>query len=301
MIGRYSRNNLPLLASAAFAFAITGPVAANAEVVKGQSRELGIQFEVRGGTNWCAPDILVALNAAKAEAFNPEAPAFIQMLGRIRAIVMDHCPKIERIAFDAATQQRAVMSIEMTRLTKWRRFIRVHPSTRRPLCAYKQQEAECGKRIDAYVLTHKLMRGEPFEMTELTSVLEEESGAHAVWRSGEVTGKLTIKERSDFAGQFMTGGQLADATAGALSTLCSREGRQPELLWSEAWPRPTGEETAVRGHSCRISAGAIEHHALIVSSTGTSFQVFALLASGTDSKEARSAARNLVLAIGGVQ
>jgi hypothetical protein len=270
---------------------------ARSEVLKGQSRELGIQFEVPGGANWCAPDIMVALRAAKADAFKPETLQFVQMLGRIRAIIMDQCPKVERIAFDAASQQRAVMSIEMTRLTKWRKLVGVEPGTRRPTCPTKPQDAECDKRIDAYLLTHKLMRGDPFAMTELTSFLEEEAGAHAVWRSGDVTGKLTIKERSDYAGRFRSGNQLADAATDALRVLCSREGGLPDLLWSESWPRSTEEETAVRGFSCRRATGVSEHSALIVSSAGTTFHVFALLALGAEAQAARAAARDLVLAI----
>jgi hypothetical protein len=277
---------------------VTGETA-RTEVLKGQSRELGIQFEVSGGASWCAPDIAVALSAAKADAFKPETVQFVQMLGRIRAIIMDQCPRVERIAFDAAAQQRAVMSIEMTRLTKWRRLVRVEPGTRRPTCPTKQQGAECDKHIDAYVLAHRLMRGDPFAVTELTSFLEEdEAGAHAVWRSGEVTGKLTIKEQSEYAGRFRSGNQLADAATDALRMLCSREGGRPDLLWSESWPRPMQEETAVRGFSCHPSAGVAEHRALIVSSAGTTFHVFALLASGADAQVARAAARDLVLAIG---
>ena len=295
MTGRSSGRKALLLASALLSV-VTGETA-RSEVLKGQSRELGIQFEVPGGVNWCAPDIVVALSAAKADAFKPETLQFVQMFGRIRAVIMDQCPRVERIAFDAAAQQRAVMSIEMTRLTKWRRLVRVEPGTRRPTCPTKQQEAECDKLIDAYLLAHKLMRGDPFAMTELTSFLEEEAGAHAVWRSDEVTGKLTIKEHSDYAGRFMSGNQLADAATDALRMLCSREGGRPDLLWSESWPRPMGEETAVRGFSCRPSIGVAEHRALIVSSDGTTFHVFALLASGADAQAARAAARDLVLAI----
>lgn len=300
MTGRSSGRGLPLLAVALIACAGFGGET-NAEVVKGQSRELGIQFEVLGGADWCATDIVVALNGPKADSFKPETAPFIQMLGRIRAIVMDQCPKVERVAFDASVQRRAVMSIEMTRPTKWRRLVRIHPGTRRPLCPAKQHEAQCEKLADAYLLAHRLMRGDAFETTELTSILEDEVGAHAVWRTGEVTGKLTIKERADFAGRFTMSHQLADAAADALGMACFREGGELELLWSESWPRPTGDETAVRGHTCRNSAGVAEHHVLIVSTTGTTYQVFALLASGADPQTARAAARDLLLAIGAAQ
>src|SRR5436853_887146 len=109
MAGTFSNFMLQLMLGALLAAApVTESV--SAEPVKGQSRELGIQFEVRGGATWCAPDVTVALTATKPEAFKPETEQFVLMLGRIRAVVMDQCPAVERLIFDGAAGQRAVFS-----------------------------------------------------------------------------------------------------------------------------------------------------------------------------------------------
>src|SRR5262245_9629096 len=97
------------------------------------------------------PDVAVALTAPKADAFQPEARSFVQMVGRIRAVVMDQCPTVERIVFEAAAQRRTVLPIEMTRLTRWQRLVPVDPETRRPACPRAEPAAaECAKRADAF-------------------------------------------------------------------------------------------------------------------------------------------------------
>jgi hypothetical protein len=287
-----SRRFLPL-GCGLLAAAIVGSAAG--EVLKGQSRDLGIQFEAGGGAAWCKPDVAVALTAAKPDAFKPETLQFVQMVGRIRAVVMDQCPSVERITFDATAQLRPVMSIEMTRLTKWRRLFNLDPKTRKPPCPTQEPAAtECGKRADAYLVTHRVMRGDGFAETELTTVLDEQDGAHAVWASGEVIGKLTIRDQSEFAGRYASNGQLADAIMRGIGDQCSREGVAAEQMWSEGSDR----DVAVRGLSCRPKAGAPNHHAVLVTSAGPRFQIFALLTSGSDAEATRIAARQLALAIG---
>jgi hypothetical protein len=270
----------------------------SAEPVKGQSRELGIQFEVTGGATWCGPDVVVALTAAKPDAFKPDTQQFVLMLGRIRAVVMDQCPAVERLIFDGAARQRAVMSIEMTRLTKWRRLIKLDPKTRRPPCPRPEAAApECEKRVEAYLLVHKMMRGDQFSTAELTTVLGDSESAHAVWQSGEVTGKLTIKERNEFAGRFTSNSQLVEGVLHGLAHQCSRDGAVHEAMWSEIWSEGSDREVAVRGFSCRPPADVPSHHALIVTSASSRFHVFALLARGHDPQAANRAAQSLARAI----
>jgi hypothetical protein len=278
------------------ALCLTGE--AKAEVVKGQSRDLGIQFEVVGGENWCRPDVAVALTAAKPDAFKPEGLPFVQMLGRIRAIVMHQCPLVERIAFDGVSEQRTVLSIEMTRLTRWRRMFPIDPKTRRPLCPGQGPAAtECGKRADAYLIAHKLIRGDRFVDSELTAVLEESDESHAVWISGNVVGKLTIRERSEFAGRYASSGELAAAIVEVIGNQCSRDGAGREREWSQTWSRGAPYEVAARGLSCRPTAGEPNHYAVLVTSVGPRFHVFAMLASGKDADSAKAVATILALAM----
>ena len=295
MVGTCRAWGIVFLSCVLLAVAIAG--SARGEVVKGQSRDLGIQFEVRGGATWCTPDVVVELTAAKADAFEPETLPLVQMLGRIRAVVIDQCPRVERISFDGTAQNRPAVSIEMTRLTKWRRLFNVDPKTRRPPCPTQVPAAtECGKRVDAYLLIHKIMRGDRFAETELTTTLDEQDGAHAVWVSGEVIGKLTIKERDEFAGRFASNGQLAEAMLHGLADQCSREGAVQGGMWSETWSE--GSDLAMRGFSCRPPADISSNHAFIVISRGARFYVFALLDRGNDSEVVKRAAQGLAHAIG---
>jgi hypothetical protein len=243
--------------------------------------------------------VTVALTAAKPDAFKPETLQFVQMLGRIRAVVMDQCPTAEHIAFDGVAQQRPVLSIEMTRLTRWRRMVQLDPRTRRPPCpAQEPASGECGRRADAYLVTHRLMRGARFAQTELTTVLDDWDGAHALWVSGEMIGKLTIKEQSEFAGRYASNGQLADAISAGIGAQCGHDGAVPEQVWSQTWSQGSPREVAARGFSCRPTAGPPSHQAVLVTSVGPRLHVFALLAAGNHADTVRAASTDLALAIG---
>jgi len=297
MAGKFSRYLLELMLGVLVAATLVAE-SGSAEAIKGQSRELGIQFELRGGATWCGPDAVVALTAVKPDAFKPETQPFVLMLGRIRAVIMDQCPAVERLIFDGAAEQRAVMSIEMTRLTRWRRLIKLDPKTRRPPCPKAEPAAsECEKRVEAYLVAHKLMRGDQFSTAELTTVMDESESAHVIWQSGEVTGKLTIKERKEFAGRFASNTELADAVLHSLTDRCSSDGALHESIWSAIWLEGSDQEVAVRGFSCHPPAEVPNHHALIVTSVGSRFHVFALLARGNDSQAANRAAQSLAHAI----
>jgi len=297
MVGTFNSRVLELMLGALLAAAMATE-SVGAELVKGQSRELGIQFEVRGGATWCAPDVAVVLTAARPDAFKPETQQFVLMLGRIRAVVMDQCPAVERLIFDGVAEQRPVMSIEMTRLTRWRRLINLDPRTRRPPCpGPKPAATECEKRVEAYLVAHKVMRGDQFSTAVLTTVLDDGESAHAIWQAAEVTGKLTIKERNEFAGGFTSNSQLAEAVLHGLAHQCSRDGAPHEGMWSAIWSEGSDREAAVRGFSCHPPADVPNHHALIITSVGSRFHVFALLARGSDPQAANRAAQSLALAI----
>ena len=131
--GTYRRRSAaPWLACALLAHVTAGGAAG--DVVKGQSRELGIRFEVRGGEAWCGSEVGIDLTADKADAIKPETLPFVRMAGRIRAVVMDQCPAVERIVFHAAAARRPALTIETTRLTRWRGLVHVDAATRRPTC-----------------------------------------------------------------------------------------------------------------------------------------------------------------------
>lgn len=276
----------------------TNPLAGSAhgEVLKGQSGSLGIQFEAVGGATWCQPDVTIKLTAGNAGAFKPEAPEFVRMIGRIRAVVTDQCPATERIRFDASSEKRVVMALEITRLTKWRRLFNVDSRTRKPICT--TQSDECALRADAYLMTHKIMRGERFAQAELTSVMDEQDEAHAVWTLGDVVGKLTIKDRSTLLGRYLSVSKLADAIMSGIVHQCAGEGAAQEQPWSETWSEGAYEDIAVRGASCRPKDGPPTHHTLLVALAGQRVQIFAFWTRSEDREVTRVAVKHVAIAIG---
>lgn len=295
MVGTCRRWGFASLCCALLAVAVAG--GAWGEVVKGRSRDLGIQFEVRGGSTWCTPDVVVELTAGRADDFKPETLPFVQMLGRIRAVVIDQCPSVERISFDGKADNRPAVSIEMTRLTSWRRLVKINARTRRPSCPAQEPAAtECGKRTDAYLFMHEIMRGNGFAEAELTTALDEQDPAHVVWVLGDVTGKLTIRERNEFAERFTLSSQLAEIMLRGSVDQCRRDGALPERVWSETVSNPS--DLALRGFSCRPKSDPARNHAFIVMSRGTRFYVFALSDEGNNFGTVKQAAQRFTRAIG---
>jgi hypothetical protein len=298
MVGTYRRWGLACLSCALLAASIAG--SAWGEVVKGQSRDLGIQFVVRGGAAWCAPDVVVELTAEKTDAFKPDTLPFVRMLGRIRAVVIDQCASVEQIGFDATTKGRSVLFIEMTRLTKWRRLIKIDPGTRRPSCPTQELAGtDCGKRVDAYLFMHKIMHRNRFAGAELTTVLDAQDTAHAVWVLADIIGKLTIRDRNEFSGRFRSNTQLAEAMLDGFIGQCHRDGALPVGIWSETLS--DGSDLAVRGFSCRPPNDIATNHAFMVMSKATRFYVFALLHRGNDPEAVKRAAQELARAIADVR
>jgi len=273
--------------------------AAAGEPVKGQSRELGIRFEVRGAKDWCGSEIGVDLVADQPDAIKPDTLPFVRMAGRIRAVVMDQCRAVERIVFHATAPRRPMLTLETTRLTRWRGLVQLDPATRRPTCPTQEPEAaDCGKRAEAYLAMHRIMQGAQFAEAELTTVLDSQEAAHAVWVAGGVVGKLTIKDRAELGGRYAASAQLGDAIAAGVAAQCSRDGGRAEPMWAEGWFDGTERELAVRGLSCRPRTGKTAHHAFLVMQALGRFHVLALLADRGDAETARAAARQLALAIG---
>lgn len=201
---------------------------AAAEEVRGRSDELGIDFEVAGGTAWCAPSATVMLMAKDAGVFNLEAPVFARMVGRIRAVVSEPCPQLERIEFQGVTETAVAAMFEMTRLTGWRRFVPLDTSNARPMCRGADRSSRsspaCEPRIVTYETAHKILSGESFREAILVDYLDTTMQTHLTWRDGETVGKITTLDADDVFPKFGSLGGMLDALLGIMAEHCAAPG-----------------------------------------------------------------------------
>ncbi|MGE0565501.1 MAG: hypothetical protein AB7O50_13400 [Pseudolabrys sp.] len=268
------------------------PAPGVAEAVRGESRELGIKFTVRGGTDWCGQHIRVALNANTATALQAESVAFLRMIGRIRAVVLSQCPQIEVITFEGASAGQTVLNAEMTRLTKWRRFVTRDAATGQPICPPAVPQDQCGKQADAYLTAVRLFRGDTFADTEIINTLDAESD-NLAFRSKDVIGKLRIITISELADRYPTAIRFADAIATDIAAACTGDGRAGEL----AAKLDLSDGLARRSVLCRTPGQAATQNVILVWNTQKTFHVFSLFAEGQASNHASSLAGDLIRAI----
>jgi len=290
MAGRFER--AARFATCAFLFSAVGVTTANGETVRGESKELRIQFQVMGGAGWCGSRAKIRLTAASASRFQADTVPFLQMIGRIRAVVLVQCPSIEHIAFDGVAAGRVVFAAETSRLTKWRRFISLDPKTRRPACPPSVTEDACVAQVEAFLTAQSLMRGRAFDDTELTSVLQPDSNDLA-FRSNGVIGKLRITSRSDLGNDFSTAGQFADAIIADISETCTKAGGTAAPVKSKDF----GYDLVQREMSCRPPNAPVAQDVILVWASKEKFQVFSLWAEDSAGSGAISFAGYLADAI----
>lgn len=270
MAGKFDRF---ILTSALCAVCLVcNPPFVHAEKVHGKSRNLGITFEVAGGANWCKPDVNIDLKAQSAATFQPDTVPFLQMIGRIRAVVLAQCPNIEVLRFDATAGQQVTFAAEMSRLTRWRRFIRLDPVTQRPLCP-DAIDGTCAERVDAFLLAQKVMRGDNFADTEVVNASEGDDHDLSL-RSGPVVGKLRIATRADELAGFSTAAQFASAIVSDIGNACTKDGGNAVT----AKTRSFGTNLARSETACRQAKGATAKTIVLVWATNDRFRVFSLWA-----------------------
>jgi hypothetical protein len=293
MVGRFDR---PAHFLALIYFVVmfaAGVGSARADILHGQSQDLGIRFEAAGGMEWCKPNVVIRLTADKASVFQPETVPFLQMIGRIRAVVMDECPATESLFIEGVIKGRPVFASEMSRLTRWRRLVTLDHATRRPLCTLEADQAECQKRTEAYITARQLMRGKEFAETEITTMLEASNPDHLIWTSGVATGKLRIADRADFSGVYSTGAQLADGIIADISNVCVQDGGMPSPSLSTDY----NVNLTQRALLCRQPQDTPVQNVVLVHSTDTRFKVFSFRSEGAQTDAATTVALRLASAI----
>jgi hypothetical protein len=282
----------------ALALLLSSAALAQTEPVQGRSRELGIAFELAGGSDWCRPTVTIQLAAADATAFQPEAVPFLQMIGRIRAIIEAQCKATERLIVAGYVARKPVFAAEMLRLTRWRRFVPLDPESLRPVChspARPEQDIECLKRIAAYATGTQLMQGEGFADYEITSAMEEREDLHLAWTTGRATGALKISHRSEFDHRYTSNAAFAEANLPAVEQACRDTGGQPSRLP----PADHGETLSYRSVTCRAPGRPAMLNVLMVASEGDWFYLFSLWSEEPHLAAANDMAARLGRAIAG--
>jgi hypothetical protein len=256
------------------ALLLTGGLsAAGAEPVHGQSRELGIKFELAGDSDWCNATVVVELSADKASVYQPEDVPFLKMIGRIRAVINDQCPKVERILYSGFAGEKKVFAAEMTKLTRWRRVINLDPETETPACKpATPDDGECNKRIAAYVKVMQVMNGPFFADVELTSLMEDRTDLHAGWQAKDAFGALVLSLRSEHEGRYADSAAFADANNGGLEEACTEDGGRPLQI-----PGPDyGAALALRSMLCQRPGKPSRLNIVLVASECDWFNLYSL-------------------------
>jgi hypothetical protein len=249
-----------------------------AETVHGESQALGIKFEAAGGDHWCKPEVTVRLTGP-ASGFATDDVPFLQMVGRIRAVLVSQCPQIETIVFDGITGAQTRFSAEFSRLTHWRRFVRLQPDRQTPLCTSGSND-ECAARVAAYLLARRLFQGKAFSETEVTNTLDNQSHDLS-FRAGAVIGKLRIVRRTDVAGEYPSAARFAVAIAATIIEGCAADGGRTK----QTGPRNYGSDLVQVAVSCRYPQRPAAQNVVLVSSGGGDYRVFSLWAEGPGMRE----------------
>jgi hypothetical protein len=249
-----------------------GATPAAAEPVYGRSSELGIDFELAGDSKWCEQTVVVQLGAPQASAYQPESAPFLQMIGRIRAVIHGQCNKVERILFIGFAREQRVFAAEMTRLTRWRRLISLDPETESPSCASaSQDDNECDKRAAAYAIATQVMTGPGFADVELTSVLEDRTDLHAAWQAKGVFGALKLSHSSEYDDRYATSTDFAEANVKGLVEACGEDGGRTSPM-----PGRDFGAIALRSVVCRRPGKPPEVNIVVVKSQDDWFYLFSL-------------------------
>jgi hypothetical protein len=271
MAGKSDRPILRLVC--ALVLLAAGATAVTADPVRGRSRDLGIAFELAGGEQWCGATVTVQLTADSDDAYQPEGMPFLQMIGRIRAIINDQCASVARIVLDGQAHGKKVFAAEMTRLTRWRRIIALDPQTMRPLCVPPPADRfECDKRIAAYVTVSRMMQGPTFTDVEITSLLENRTDLQLGWQANGTFGALKITHRSEYDNRYTTNAAFADANLQSVERICVGEGGRAEAVPAADY----GSGLAYRSTLCRRTGAATRINILLVASQGDWFYLFSL-------------------------
>jgi hypothetical protein len=264
---------------------------APAQEVHGRSSDLHIDFRVLGGANWCRPDVEVRLSATSADAYKTaDTIPFVQMLGRIRAVILSQCETAETIVFEGRAEKQIAFAAEMSRLTKWRRIINLEHKSRKPLCPVDSSETQCKDQIELYLTARAALKGEAFRDVEIVRALESDAD-DLTFRIDKVVGKIRIA-RGDTVVSFPKAAKFADAIGADIAASCEKERGAVEVIKAADF----GVEISRRGSICR-AANQSSTTTVLVWTKGDTFRVLSLWSGEANSAVQKSLTDAIVASI----
>ena len=282
-----------LLAGIVWLAAASAPPPAMAEVVRGQSRELGIRFEVAGGSDWCQPAPLIRLDADAATAFKSNSVPFQQMIGRIRAVVAGQCDIIEELAVEGYAKGQLVFVAETSRQTGWRHLVVLDPVTKLALCLDGQHaHPDCPRRAQAYRVARQALRPDTFPGLELTTLLDPRLPTHLGWKAGDVIGKITIAEADHIADYYDSSNALADSFFADMMQACASNGG----VAGEPWTLEGAKLITLGGFACQRQ-GVTETTVAVIAATAAGFDIFGLWSDKADPESVKLMGWGIALAV----
>ena len=255
-----------------------------AERVHGRSQELGIAFTT-SDSEWCGPIVSILLTADRVDVFDLYTIKLQQMIGRIRAVILDQCPLAERLQFEGQVKAKRAVVFETTRVTSWARLIQLTDDGAPELCT---AAAPCEGRRLAYAHALQLLSGTEFA-DWVIDIRRSSTADGVLWRSKLASGKLSVVGNSILSTHGTDAGQLADALLKEIGERCLADTGKLETYWGESY----GDAIHVRGLSCRREGKAQEEHAVAVMATASGYSLASALAIGAPAKTAAGDVRLL--------
>ncbi|WP_105405467.1 hypothetical protein [Neorhizobium sp. T7_12] len=197
------------LAPIVFILLATGANAAPVEAPHGQSQQLPISFQVRGGAAWCNKGVTVDLKSKDAGVLTDGSEAFQQMLGRIRSGIESECPQVRNIGFYGRATKGEVAIGESLKVTDWI-YVPFKVDGKRPDCEGPLNGELCNQRWRVFNDIRSLFLDGAFSQGILTRFLSTREGADAEFVSGEAKGRVAFvpttsgvpfKTAAEFVGQ----------------------------------------------------------------------------------------------------
>jgi hypothetical protein len=211
----------PLLAAAALLPTLSTTAAA--ELPSFYSSELGINFTVQGGNNWCGRRIDLILYAKDRDSYTRDPVGIQRSAGRVRGRLEQLCPSVRNITFEGRLGREVVYKAAASLIGRWR-LIEYDVTTDGAICiGGSARPADCEVRRQAFELGVALFDNDDTAGIQFTRMLDVNSRPHLEWNFRGSTGQLSIVPRdSEPAAAF------AEKNARTFDDDCAKKGGKPD-------------------------------------------------------------------------